>query len=581
MKGTTKIKISVLAVFILFVMVITPNFVSGGAQQYDESDGIPPATDLIITANTSNYYDVDGYINLNWTGATNASVGIANYTIWISADNGNTYTMNGSNTSDMGFDFYGVTATNYTFKIQSVNSSNGDAVSGQNLTWANGSYWFQIDKSISTGLSINANSTANYDEGYITLNWTAPVTDTPVNSYTVWISTDKGTTYTQNGTNTSTTGFDFHLIEANYTFNVQWSDGSSFNGSNLTWANGSYWLQIDKTNPSVSSFTCTNTVLGQTVTCSCSGTDALSGVATATYTQTFVARAVGSQSTTCTVTDSVGNTATGTATYTITGSGGGGDVTPPQPSASKTWSTIEPDTTATMTINKEDIDLTGISIDVSTETTGSSLKIKLVSSEPQPSGNALDTEYGEHYQYIQITPTNLADDDIESATISIKVEKTWITSNNINKNMVYVYRYADGQWNQLGTSMTSEDDDYVYYDAITPGFSYFIIAGQEAGSVVCDNDGTCESGETTANCPNDCPAGITCTPGALQCSGGNVQQCNTAGNAWVVTDVCTNGCTSGECDEETPAPVDYTWIIILVVLVVAALVGWKYLSPKK
>jgi len=38
-----------------------------------------------------------------------------------------------------------------------------------------------------------------------------------------------------------------------------------------------------------------------------------------------------------------------------------------------------------------------------------------------------------------------------------------------------MHRYSQGKWNALNTTKTGEDDQYIYYEAITPGFSPFAI----------------------------------------------------------------------------------------------------------
>jgi PGF-pre-PGF domain-containing protein len=75
------------------------------------------------------------------------------------------------------------------------------------------------------------------------------------------------------------------------------------------------------------------------------------------------------------------------------------------------------------------------------------------------------------------TPTN-----IENAVVGFKVEKSWIQDKNIDKSSLTLNRYNDKTWNQLPTSLSSEDDTYVYLTAQTPGYSYFAITGKIAAS---------------------------------------------------------------------------------------------------
>ncbi|MHC1755001.1 MAG: PGF-pre-PGF domain-containing protein [Methanosarcina sp.] len=66
-------------------------------------------------------------------------------------------------------------------------------------------------------------------------------------------------------------------------------------------------------------------------------------------------------------------------------------------------------------------------------------------------------------------------ENIENAVVGFKVEKTWINSNGVDLSSVKLCKFEDGNWVELSTSQTSEDDDYVYYEADTPGFSAFSI----------------------------------------------------------------------------------------------------------
>ena len=86
------------------------------------------------------------------------------------------------------------------------------------------------------------------------------------------------------------------------------------------------------------------------------------------------------------------------------------------------------------------------------------------------------------YKYISIEKEVLTNEDVVSATIEFKLEKSWLVENGFESSRVVLQRFADGGWNDLETNMYQEDDDFAYFRASTPGFSYFAITASEVFS---------------------------------------------------------------------------------------------------
>ncbi|MEZ5334616.1 MAG: PGF-pre-PGF domain-containing protein [Methanolobus sp.] len=93
---------------------------------------------------------------------------------------------------------------------------------------------------------------------------------------------------------------------------------------------------------------------------------------------------------------------------------------------------------------------------------------------------------GDVYRYMNIWvgKTGWASSStISEPQISFAVEKAWLSENGIDAANVRLMRYTT-QWDELETEVTDEDDDYVYFTALTPGFSPFAIAvpGEEVNT---------------------------------------------------------------------------------------------------
>jgi hypothetical protein len=60
-----------------------------------------------------------------------------------------------------------------------------------------------------------------------------------------------------------------------------------------------------------------------------------------------------------------------------------------------------------------------------------------------------------------------------------KVEKSWLTSNNLEAKDIQFLRYVNG-WTATTVRILSNDSTYVYYEATSPGLSLFAIAAEGA-----------------------------------------------------------------------------------------------------
>ena len=86
---------------------------------------------------------------------------------------------------------------------------------------------------------------------------------------------------------------------------------------------------------------------------------------------------------------------------------------------------------------------------------------------------------------------------IGKATIGFAVSKEWLASNILDNESIHMEHFSDGLWNRLPTTRTKEDAEYLYFEAITTGFSPFIICadvtnenmavGAQTSAIVVDN----------------------------------------------------------------------------------------------
>ena len=87
------------------------------------------------------------------------------------------------------------------------------------------------------------------------------------------------------------------------------------------------------------------------------------------------------------------------------------------------------------------------------------------------------------YKYLDIKlstyDTFIDEKEISSLEFDFKVEKTWITENEIDKETVKLIRYHDGVWQNLSTILDNENETYIYYTAVSPGFSTFAVVGSK------------------------------------------------------------------------------------------------------
>jgi len=375
-----------------------------------------------------------------------------------------------------------------------------------------------------------------------------------------------GTLPVMSGSTSNATGSAINissLAEGKYNITVLAND--SLNNRNNSVA---FSFTIDRTAHSVSVSCTSNPTVGSTATCTCSASDSTSGLVPGfgfqggSTTESTTASTVGTfSSSTCTASDYAGNRATATGSWTTvasSSSSGGGSSGGSASGVStgvqsqfqkKVWSSINAGESASIPV-KEGLGVTEISFAVDKTTYGAWLQVEKEDKLP----TNIKSVQTKVYKNLKITESNIGKVIKGPATINFKVEKTWLSSNNINANDVVMKRYVDGEWVELTTTKGEDDGTYVHYTTQTPGFSYFVIS-QKSGATAPKST----KKETTTAAP------ITEKP------------------AESVVVQPEEKSTEEVKGEPTPAEIKTKralWPWIVVVLVVIAL-AWYFLRPRK
>ena len=139
----------------------------------------------------------------------------------------------------------------------------------------------------------------------------------------------------------------------------------------------------------------------------------------------------------------------------------------------KTFNLLTPEKTYVFSVDDSTIAITEVSILVNNNIENPIIAVSSLAQRPlstvQPEGKV--------HSYLEIVKSVLENSDLERSTITFKVSKTWLLENKVPKEEMALYRFNGGNWVKLQTSIMKEDTVSVYYIAITPGFSYFAIAG--------------------------------------------------------------------------------------------------------
>ncbi len=105
----------------------------------------------------------------------------------------------------------------------------------------------------------------------------------------------------------------------------------------------------------------------------------------------------------------------------------------------------------------------------------SSIEITVIGYDGRPSGVA--TKTGPVYKYLQIEAPIALGNALEKATVTVQVEKSWVTSNNMTRSQVSVFKLNEtsNRWLELLTDYSSQDSTNYYYEVELKSFSYFAI----------------------------------------------------------------------------------------------------------
>ncbi len=105
---------------------------------------------------------------------------------------------------------------------------------------------------------------------------------------------------------------------------------------------------------------------------------------------------------------------------------------------------------------------------------------KLEKYDEKPAG--LPDAPGAAYKFIKIDTKNVPGEAIKYVRFNFEASNSWINEKGINLESVKLYRLVGGKWTELSTKKTGQTSEATYYEANSPGFSFFAIAAGTASA---------------------------------------------------------------------------------------------------
>jgi len=259
--------------------------------------------------------------------------------------------------------------------------------------------------------------------------------------------------------------------------------------------------------------------------------------------------------TSTTTTTTLPGSTTTTTISTGTGTGSGTGTGQKLGKAIHSWVKMQKGKANVMKIADETIGFRQITIEVKNPANNVKITVTKLAGKP---ASVVHEVTGKVYKYIEISAENIADENISSAKIQFDVEKTWIADNALDKNTIALNRYADDAWTKLPTSLLSENDTYIIYEAETPGFSIFAITGETVSA-------TTTTTTTTTTMPvSPTPPGVTTTTAPV-----------------AVTTTVPAEVTTTTLPAAPTGISPWVWVIAIALILILGVLYWKREEVKK
>jgi PGF-pre-PGF domain-containing protein len=193
-----------------------------------------------------------------------------------------------------------------------------------------------------------------------------------------------------------------------------------------------------------------------------------------------------------------------TATTAAPSAGGGGvagttATTTPPVKETKTVASISAGGTGTFSF--ETVPISEIEVDVKNAVTN--VQIAVTKTDAAPATVSIAAP-GTVYAYFNIEKINVDDANVNKVTIKFKVDKSWITNNNIDTGTITLNRYVNGTWIALTTKLVSSNG-YYYFEAESPGLSVFAVTAQQKPTTTTLPSATTTVPATTTTLPFTLP----------------------------------------------------------------------------